>query len=194
MRRLFPLLALALALVAVTTPPVVRAQEGPTTAPGSGPMPQPAPVPPKPSNQNVRIDVTIALKGDAKPLTKTLTMVAADGRETKGRAGIEIPVATSLSAPGSTVPTEFRYRSVGVNVDATPQILDATHVLLRVNIQFSTVYKPEGGQGAQPSFGQGSHEVRGIVFESGKPVVVTQAADGETGRDYTVEVKATLLK
>jgi hypothetical protein len=26
--------------------------------------------PPKPSNQNVRIDVTIALKGDAKPLTK----------------------------------------------------------------------------------------------------------------------------
>ena len=32
------------------------------------------------------------------------------------------------------------------------------------------------------------------MFESGKPVVVTQAADGETGREYTVQVTATILK
>jgi len=62
-----------------------------------------------------------------------------------------------------------------------------------MNIQFSTVYKPESGQ-QQPSFGQGSHEVRGIVFESGKPVVVTQAVDGETGREYSVQVTATLMR
>ena len=81
-----------------------------------------------------------------------------------------------------------------MNVDATPQILDASHVLLRLSLNFSTVYKPEGGQSQQPSFGQGSHEVRGIVFDSGKPVVVTQAADGETGREYSVQVTATILK
>jgi hypothetical protein len=189
----FLLSCFVLAVVTAAGPTLTAQEPGP--APGSGPTPLSTPPgPPKFLNQNVRIDVTIALKGDAKPLTKNLSMVASDGRESKGRAGIEIPVPTSFSAPGSTAATEFRYRSVGVNVDATPQIVDATHVLLRMNIQFSTVYKPEGGQGSQPSFGQGSHDVRGIVFESGKPVVVTQAADGETGREYTVEVKATLLK
>jgi hypothetical protein len=196
MRFLLPCLVLAFATAAAPTLP---AQEpGPVS--GSGPTPLSTPPgPPKFLNQNVRIDVTIALKGDAKPLTKNLSMVASDGRETKGRAGIEIPIETTRlvakdDASPSVPVTSYNYRSVGVNVDATPQVIDATHVLLRMNIQFSTVYKPETGQGQRPSFGQGSHEVRGIVFESGKPVVVTQAADGETGREYTVEVKATLLK
>jgi hypothetical protein len=195
MRLLLPCVALAFATVVA---PNLAAQE-PVPAPASGPTPLSTPPgPPKFLNQNVRIDVTIALKGDAKPLTKNLSMVASDGRETKGRAGIEIPVpSTRLVAKDDTSPgvpvTSYSYRSVGVNVDATPQILDATHVLLRMNIQFSTVYKPESAQ-QQPSFGQGSHDVRGIVFESGKPVVVTQAADGETGREYTVQVTATLLK
>jgi hypothetical protein len=33
-----------------------------------------------------------------------------------------------------------------------------------------------------------------MVFESGKPLVVTQATDGETGREYTVQVTTTILK
>jgi len=194
MRRLFPLLALAL----VTATPVIRAQEGPTMAPGSGPMPQTAPSPPKPLNQNVRIDVNIALKGDAKPLTKNLSMVAADGRISKGRTGIEVPVPNRPAVqPGSNaINTEitYNYRDVSVNVDATPQILDPAHVLLRLKLTFSTVYKAETTQNPLPSFGQGSHEVQGMVFESGKPLVVTQATDGETGREYTVQVTTTILK
>ena len=189
MRLLLP--CVALVIVTAVAPPAIAQDPAPAPASGST-LQTTSPGPPKFLNQNVRIDVTIALKGDAKPLLKNLSMVAGDGRETKGRAGIEVPVPTGFAA-GTTAPLSYQYRSVGVNVDATPQILDATHVLLRMNIQFSTVYKAEGGQ-VQPSFGQGSHEVRGIVFESGKPVLVTQAADGETGREYTVEVKATLLK
>lgn len=193
MPRSFPLVVFS--LVTLALPATLRSQEPPTPPPvtTSGPGPAPRATPPPPSNQNVRIDVTISLKGDAKPLVKTLSMVAGDGKDTKGRAGIEVPVATAF-APGTTVPSSFQYRPVGVNVDATPQILDASHVLIRMSIQFSTVYKPEGGQAQQPSFGQGSHEVRGIVFDSGKPVVVTQAADGETGREYSVQVTATILK
>jgi Flp pilus assembly secretin CpaC len=190
MRFLFPFVALA--FVTAVASPVIAQDPAPAQASGAT-LQSTSPGPPKFLNQNVRIDVTIALKGEAKPLLKNLSMVAGDGRETKGRAGIEVPVPTSFAA-GTTAPITYQYRSVGVNVDATPQVLDATHVLLRMNIQFSTVYKPESGQAQQPSFGQGSHEVRGIVFESGKSVVVTQAADGETGREYTVEVRATLLK
>ena len=153
---------------------------------------QEAAAPPKPMNQNVRIDVTISLKGDAKPITKTLSMVAGDRQLAKGRAGIEIPVPTAFG-PGSTVPLSYNYRSVGVNVDATPQILDATRVMLRLNWNFSTVYKPETGA-QQPSFGAGSNEVQGLVFDSGKPLVVTQSVDGESGREYSVTVTATILK
>jgi hypothetical protein len=126
--------------------------------------------------------VTISLKGDAKPLTKTLSMVAADDRMSKGRAGIEIPVPTA------------NYRSVGVSVDATPDIIDATRVLVRLQWQFSTVYRADTGDALRPSFGSGSHDSAGIVFESGRPLVITHAIDGETGREYTVEVKATILK
>ena len=52
----------------------------PRRRPGLGPCRRP----PSPSNQNVRIDVTISLKGDAKPLVKSLSMVAGDGKETQG--------------------------------------------------------------------------------------------------------------
>lgn len=201
MSRSLSLLVAAAVSLWSTAHTAVNAQQPMPSALPSGPAPglPTSPTAPKFLNQNVRIDVTIALKGDAKPLTKTLSMVASDGRETKGRAGIEIPVTTTRlvqrdDASPSVPVTSYNYRSVGVNVDATPQILDETHTLLRMNIQFSTVYKPETGEDSRPSFGQGSHEVRGIVFESGKPVVVTQAADGETGREYTVEVKATILK
>jgi hypothetical protein len=201
MPRLFPIVAFSFVSLALSS--TVRAQEPPTTPPVSGapastsvPSLVPKPLPP-PSNQNVRIDVTISLKGDAKPLVKSLTMVAGDGKETKGRAGIEIPVPTTMfgGQQGGQPVTSYHYKNVSVNVDATPQLLDATHVWLRLNLQFTTIYKPESGQGSpQPSFGQGSHEVRGIVFESGKPVVVTQSADGETGREYSVQVTATILK
>jgi hypothetical protein len=190
----------AAALVAAVPSRIVASQgarppqDPPTQVATPATLPPPQAAPPRPSfsNRNVRLDVTVTLKHDTKPVVKKLVLVAADSRETKGRAGIEIPIATSMAA-GPTAPTTFSYRSVGVNVDATPQILDATHVLVRMSLEFSTVYKPETGQAERPSFGQGSHEARAIVFESGKPLVVTQAADAESGREYTVEVKATIL-
>jgi hypothetical protein len=180
LRRTLPILVLAL----VAAPLMLRAQE--TPAP-------PGPPPAKATNQNVRIDVAISLKGDAKPLVKNLSMVAADGRSALGRAGIEVPVPSSFT-PGTQTPATFNYRPVGVNVDAIPQILDATHVMVRLKLNFSTIYKSINNSLPQPSFGQGSHEAFGIVFDSGKPLIVTEATDGETGREYTVEVKATILK
>ena len=183
-RAVFAVLAAAL-----SCPMVARAQDPPQ------PMPIETSRPPKSSNQNVRVDVTISLKTDGKPLTKTLSMVCGDGKTALGRAGIEIPVpAQIIGTPGTPPVTSYSYKNVSVNVDAVPQILDANRVLLRLKLNFSTVYKPDGTQASQPSFGNGSHDAFGIVMDSGKPIVVTEAADGETGRAYSVEVKATILK
>ena len=189
LRRL--VLPLAAAAIVACVPTLVAAQDSPAQAPTPVAM-QPG-GPPRPSftNRNVRLEVTITLKHDTKPVVKKLVLVAADSRETKGRAGIEIPIPSSVGPTGA--PMTYNYRAVGVNVDATPQILDATKVLVRMSLEFSTVYRPEGASTDKPSFGQGTHEARAIVFESGKPLVVTQAADAESGREYTVEVKATIL-
>ena len=188
LRRL--VLPCAAAAIVAGVPSLVAAQDAPAQAPAPVAMPG-APARPQFTNKNVRLEVTITLKHDTKPVVKKLLLVAADSRETKGRAGIEIPIPSSVGPTGA--PMTYNYRSVGVNVDATPQILDATKVLVRMSLEFSTVYRPEGAPTDKPSFGQGTHEARAIVFESGKPLVVTQAADAESGREYTVEVKATIL-
>lgn len=183
LRRL--VLPLAAAATVACVPSLVSAQDSPAQTPAPLAMQPGAPPRPSFTNKNVRLEFTITLKHDTKPVVKKLVLVAADSRETKGRAGIEIPIQSG--------PISSNYRAVGVNVDATPQILDATKVLVRMSLEFSTVYRPEGAPTDKPSFGQGTHEARAIVFESGKPLVVTQAADAESGREYIVEVKATIL-
>jgi hypothetical protein len=141
------------------------------------------------SERNVLIEVTITFKASPKPLTKTLTMVAADGRHASGRSNIEIPVASS-TAPGSQV----RYRTVGFNVDANAAILASGRIAVELKMNFSAVYKPGEGEPQQPSFANSSLESGTIVFEDGKPIVVTKTSDTESGREYTVEAKATILR
>jgi hypothetical protein len=193
MSRSIPLLTTL--FLSIALPSAAWSQDPPAVPPVTSTAHSPMPKAPPPSDKNVRVDITIALKADGKPLTKSLSMVTADGKLTQGRAGIEIPVPTQMMATAGAQPiVTYNYRSVSVGVDATPVILDASRVLLRLKLNFSTVYKPDTGGAPQPSFGQGSHEVHGIVFESGKAVIVSQSTDAETGRDYTVEVKATILK
>lgn len=136
------------------------------------------------SERNVKVDVTITLK-NVKPVVKTLSMVAADGRSAMGRARVEVGVSTRGS---------FNYRPVDINVDAIPSILPSGKISLRLKLNFATVYMPEATGDSTPSFGAGSTEIHAVVFESGKPLTIAQASDGESGREYTVEVKATILK
>ena len=134
------------------------------------------------------------LKGDAKPLVKTLSMVAADGKRDQGAgrhrdSRARWAVASADRAADVSTTRRRRQRRRHAAASSTPRHVLAAHeaeVLDRLQAGRRT--------GEQPELRQGSHEVSGIVFDSGKPVVVTQAADGETGREYTVQVTATILK
>ena len=86
------------------------------------------------------------------------------------------------------------YRDVGINVDAAPRILPSGKVSVSMKLNFSNVLQVPTGGGERPSFGSGSQEVNGVVFDSGKPLVVLEGGDPETGRTYTVQVTATILK
>jgi hypothetical protein len=161
----------------------------PPPPPAKAATPPPLPPPPPPlSARNVQVDVTVTMSGGATPLKKHMTIVAADGQLALGRSGIEIPVQ-SRSASES-----FSYRPVGMNVDARPRILEGNKIGVNLKLSFNTVLKPgENETAGRPSFGNVNSELY-LLLEPGKPLVMTQTADTETDRGFTVEVKATILK
>jgi hypothetical protein len=155
-----------------------------TTAPSEAKAPA--------SERNVRVDVTVTVKGGDKVVAKSLSLVAADGRLVQGRAGVQLPIV--MSPPSPNIPPSINYRDVGINVDASPKILASGTIAVSMKLNFSNVLQVPSGGGERPSFGSGSHETNAIVFDSGKPLVVLEGGDPESGRTYTVQVTATILK
>jgi hypothetical protein len=183
----------------ITTPAMAVAQqpaepqrpsEPPKTAQPSQPQPAPPPAGarnPLPaiadaSTQNVEIELTIEERGTAKPTTKKLAFVVADGTQGQVRSGLEIGVST-----GAPV---VSYRDVGLNVDARPRVVGISKVALALTLEFSSVVP---GDAKPPAFGRGKTSVD-LVLDSGKPLAITTADDGEMGRQYAIRVKATILK
>jgi len=198
-----PIRTTLVALVICVSPSLGGAQQAPATPPVNAP-PLTNEIPPEPvtigivpsskpaSERNVRVDVTLTLKGGAKTaVVKTLSMVARDGGSSSARANVEVPYVTGSLNPSGT--PQYNYRNVGVNADVTPTILPSGKVSVRLRLSFNTLYKAEGTENGRPSFGNSSHDAAAVVFESGKPALVLQNTDPETGRDYTVEAKATIL-
>jgi hypothetical protein len=157
---------------------------------------QPAVPPPGPAaSRNVQVDVSVRLQGSPTAIAKQMTLVAADQTAAMGRAGLEVPVATTQMVGDNKIPmTTYNYRSVGLNVDARPRILDAGRVMLMLKLNFNSVLKAtESDVSGRPSFSSAQTEIN-VALESGKALIFTQASDAELGRGYTVEVKATILK
>jgi hypothetical protein len=144
----------------------------------------PPPVPVAGMGRNVQVDLTVKLEGSGPGLSKQMTLVAAEGTTGLGRAGLEIPVQMGAGT---------QYRSVGLNVDARPRIFEGNRVSLMLKLEFSSVVKADGANPGAPSFGSAKTELN-LSLDSGKPLLVSHAADAEVGRGYTVEVKATILK
>jgi len=166
-------------------PTVVPANPPVVTAPSEPKLPA--------SERNVRVDVSVSVKGGDKVVAKSLSLVAADGRFVQGRAGVSLPVVMSTST-NPNIPPSVTYRDVGINVDASPKILPSGKISVSLKLNFSNVLQVTSAGGERASFGNGSHETNAIVFESGKPLVVLESADPESGRTYAVQVTATLLK
>lgn len=161
--------------------PDVSAFDDQQPPPATTPPPVSAPV----GSRNVQVDVTVKLEGTGTPVTKRMTLVGANDLVSMGRAGMDIPLTGQMGS---------QYRSVGLNVDARPRLVEGGRIGLMLKLEFSAIVKPEGaGPSGAPSFGSSKTELN-LVLDSGKPLVVAQAADAEVGRGYTVEVKATFLK
>jgi hypothetical protein len=153
----------------------------PTTTPAP---PKPAPeaaAPPRDPGQplNVRVEFTITEEvGGAAPAKKMVSLTVADRQNSFVRSGGDVRVGD-------------RYRNVNINVDARPTILRENQVRLEVSLE----YRPQatGGGTGEPAL-WGISERVGVILESGKPLIISQAFDPTSDRRMTVELKATILK
>jgi len=179
-----PLMLAAAVATAQTKPAPQEKADTKTEAaakPKSAPEPPPLPV-------NVKIEISITDQTGTNPAAKkVVTMIARDQGNNSIRSSASVPV----KAANNTVMT---YRSVTINIDASPRLVakEPNKVLL----SFGLEYLPKSAGGAEelePGMSQ-LNERLSLVLESGKPMIVSQAADPTSDRKVTVEVTATILK
>ncbi|MEO6236282.1 MAG: hypothetical protein ABIQ52_04740 [Vicinamibacterales bacterium] len=164
------------------------------TAPANIPKPaesQTASAKPAPAEQplpvNIRIEVSITDQTGANPgAKKVVTMIVGDRQTTSIRSSASVPVKNAGPMQN--------YRNVTINVDATPAILlkEPNKVMVRFGLEYAPKSRSEPEE-MEPGMAS-INERLGLILESGKPLIVSQAADPTSDRKITVEVTATILK
>ena len=168
-------------------PPIVNAEQ--VTPPLT---PQPGVARREPGQPvNIRIELTlIDQSGPGEPSRKMVTMLVADRHQSNIRTS-------------GWIQTPQGRREVSINVDANPMVLkDGV-----VKVDFGLQYQPTGAAGvpvraadissAQPAPESAQTtliERISTILESGKPLVISQAADPASDRRITIEAKATIVK
>lgn len=141
--------------------------------------------PPQPVNVKVEVSITDQT-ANGQPAKKVVTMIARDQQSNSIRSSANVPV----KSPGGGI----NYRTVTINVDATPFIL--TKEPDKVQLVLGLEYLPKSAGGAEelePGMSQ-LNERLSVVLVSGAATIVSQAADPTSDRKITVEVTATILK
>jgi hypothetical protein len=111
------------------------------------------------------------------------------------RSSASVPSKQSFGpTTGSTA--SYTYKNVQINVDARPAILQKEPNKVLVN--FGLEYLPTGPRvSAQEELEPGMtawNERLSVILESGKPMIISQAADPTSDRKITVEITATILR
>jgi hypothetical protein len=182
---------------AASTEPEKPAEGKSQPAPAKAPEPPALPV-------NIQIEVSITdQSGTNPPAKKLVSMIVGDRQRNSIRSSASIPVrSTAFTKPAgatestpATIPaTTYSYRNVTINVDAHPAIVQKEPNKLL--LEFVLQYQPKSGGGQEDlEPGMASlNESMSLILESGKPMIVSQAADPTSDRKITVEVTATILK
>lgn len=160
--------------------------------------PEPAAAKAAPAEQalpvNIKFEVVITDQTGTNPgAKKVVSMIVGDRQNTSIRSTASVPVKSSMMNNTGMIPT-ISYRNVTINVDARPAILlkEPNKIL----VSFGLEYNPKGRSEAEemePGMAAITERL-GLIFESGKPIIVSQAADPTSDRKITVEVTATILK
>ena len=124
---------------------------------------------------NVQVELTLTDQiGSAPTEKKTVSMIVASGNWGKIR-----------NTAARTGPFQ-----IGLNVDARPLVsVDGP-----IQLELTLYYYPPQGKPDAPVLPTELNQSLTVVLQSGKPLLISQAADPSSDRRVTVEVKATVLK
>ena len=140
---------------------------------------------------NIKIEVNITDQTGTNPAAKkVVSMIVGDRQSTSIRSSASVPVKNPVGMNG--MPPS--YRNVIINVDARPAIL--LKEPNKISVSFGLEYSPKSlaaPEEMEPGMAS-INERLGLILESGKPLIVSQAADPTSDRKITVEVTATILK
>ncbi len=131
---------------------------------------------------NVQIEVNLTDQvGNQPPEKKTVSMIVAS------RSWGKIRSAASVMPPG-----EPPY-GVELNVDVRPWVaIDGPG---SIQLEMTLVYAPiRTGADPKEKRPTGINQSQTVILQSGKPLVISQAADAISDRKVIIEVKATVLK
>ena len=197
--------AIVLVCAAMVSGTLMTAQPADAQAPAPAAKPvETAPTPKAPPEPpalplNIRIEVSISdQSGTNPPAKKVVTMIASDRNGVNVRSSASVPVRTTPPGPAGApqpVVQSYSYKTVQINVDARPAIVQKDPTKIALN--FGLEYLPTSRLNAQEEIEPGLtswNERLSVILESGKPMVVSQAADPTSDRKITVEVTATILK
>ena len=130
---------------------------------------------------NVQVELTLTDQMGTQPgEKKTVSMIVSSGNWGRVRSA-----ATIQRMPEPPLPVEL-------NVDARPFVsMDGP-----IQLELTLVYSPPTSDARETlkSRPTGMNQSLTVVLQSGKPLVISQAADPVSDRKVTVEVKATVLK
>ena len=130
---------------------------------------------------NVKLDLTITdtytTDTGGTPAEKTVSMLVLHDN-----AGM---IRTSNRLPNGM--------PVGLNVDASVDILDADLVRVRVTFEYTPAQMSEPAAERPPNPAE-LNESLTVVLRNGEPLVVSQSADPATDRTVTVKLTATVLR
>ena len=133
------------------------------------------------TNVQVELNLTDQL-GAQPPEKKTVSMIVSSGNWGKVRSRADV---IQIGDPPY---------SVVLNVDARPFVSLEGQIQLELTLAYEPV-KGEGDQRVGPrQRPSGINQSQTVVLTSGKPMIVSQAADPVSDRKVIVEVKATVLK
>jgi hypothetical protein len=130
---------------------------------------------------NVQIELTLTDQvGTQAPEKKTVSMIVSSGNWGKVRSA------------GTVRPIGDQPFAVELNVDARPFVsMDGP-----IQLELTLIYSPPTSDSRETlkSRPTGMNQSLTVVLQSGKPLMISQAADPVSDRKVNVEVKATILK
>jgi hypothetical protein len=143
---------------------------------------------PEPAGQavNIKLELTITDQaGAGAPSKKVVTLIIGDRQ------------SGMVRSKGQLWITERRAFSGTINVDARPVIVRDGIVRVELSLEYQPTPPSATAAATQPLIpGDATvvHERIGVILDSGKPIVVSEAFDPASDRKVSVELKATILK